>query len=68
MPRYVEKYYTKKQIESLFKQVYENELKGLFKHDKPAKRQAWNDYIDYLKKDGTINPNSDWVQPKFIQS
>jgi len=62
------KYYTKKQVEILFKDLFKNELNGLFKTDKPAKKQSWNDYIDSLQKDGYINPNSDWTQPKFIQS
>jgi hypothetical protein len=66
MPKNI--YYTKKQVEYPFKQDFETELKGLFKHDKPAKREAWNNYVDFLMKSYCINPNSDWNQPKFIQS
>jgi hypothetical protein len=74
------KYVTKKEVEKYFKNVYYWNLnpkkygsepnclpcKIDFKKDKPAKRQIWNDLVDSLKKDGTINPNSNWNQPNFI--
>ncbi len=62
------KYYTKKQVEQMFKEIYADALSHKWKTDKPEKRMFWNDYIDSLIKDGEIRPNTDWDQPKFIKS
>jgi hypothetical protein len=47
----------------------ENILPRIPPDDKPAKRQAWNDYVDRLQKDGHITPaQADaWDQPKSVK-
>jgi hypothetical protein len=46
-----------------------NILPGIPADDKPAKRQAWNDYVDALQRDGAITERqaSSWDQPAFIK-
>jgi len=63
-------YLTKKEVEQIFKTEFKDFLKecNTTPKDKPAKREAWNNYIDYLQKDNQINPKSDWVHPKFISN
>jgi hypothetical protein len=43
--------------------------KHVLKNDKPALREAWNNYIDYLEKDGRITERqaSTWCHPAFIK-
>ena len=62
---------TKQQTERLFKSevlpsiISQYEQDG--KIDKPARRQAWNDFTDMLCKDGQITENQymNWRQPKI---
>jgi hypothetical protein len=57
---------TKIQAVSDFK---ENYLPFIPKNDKPAKRQAWNDFTDMLCKDGeiTYNQYQNWTQPACVK-
>lgn len=61
------RYLTKKEVIEVFKSEFKAFLLR-YNTDIPAKCQAWNDYIDSLKKDNEINPKSDWMQPKFIRN
>ncbi len=38
--------------------------------DKPAKRMAWNDYVDQLQRAGQITEGQagTWDQPRFIKA
>ena len=56
---------TKKETEILFK---EEILPFVDKKDKPALRQAWNDYTDFLCRNGeiTMRQYETWTQPRFI--
>ncbi len=57
---------TKNQAVSEFK---ENHLPYINKKDKPAKREAWNNYTDMLCKDGQITDNqyNRWTQPSCVK-
>lgn len=57
---------TKIQAEEIFKADY---LPNISKNDKPAKRQAWNNFTDYLCKDGQITSKQyeTWVNPRFVK-
>ena len=45
--------------------IIHNEING---PDYPARRQAWNDTIDSMIKDGTLpNRAGDWIKPKDIE-
>jgi hypothetical protein len=57
---------TKKQVETMFK---EEVLPFINRSDKPALREAWNNYTDLLCKDGqiTIRQYETWTQPVFIK-
>ena len=59
-------YCTKSQVIDMYKELYGDLLNGQWKHDKPARQQSWNDFVDSLRKGGEINPNADWMQPAFI--
>jgi hypothetical protein len=61
------KFMTKKEAEQEFKGLYNNDL-SRFKHDRPGIRQAWNDFTDYLCKDGRISDKQyhNWTQPVFV--
>jgi len=61
---------TKKEVEQFFKTQFSDELKewNTTPKDKPAKKQAWNDVVDILKKDGVVSTNTDWNQPSFIKN
>jgi hypothetical protein len=51
----------KKQFEVFFK----SEIEPSCGNDKPMKRQAWNDLIDSMLKDGTLNKRAgNWSHPK----
>lgn len=54
---------TKKEAETAFREAFPK-----LPADKPARRQAWNDYIDGLQKDGQITrrQSETWTQPAFI--
>ncbi len=56
---------TKKNAEENFKETYELLLKA---NDIPAKRFAWNCYVDMICKDGSITQKkaAAWHQPKFV--
>ena len=43
-------------------------LQHLPPRDCPARRTAWNDYIDWLEKDGriTVKQSYSWTQPKGL--
>lgn len=60
------KYMTKKQAELFFK---EETLPDLDKKDKILVRTAWNDYTDYLCKEGYISENqyNNWAHPRFCK-
>lgn len=60
------KYMTKKQAELFFK---EETLPDLDKKDKILVRTAWNDYTDYLCKEGYISENqyNNWMYPRFCK-
>lgn len=64
------KYLTKVEVERMFKEEFkENLIKwNTMPTDKPAKRMAWNNFVDYLKRDGEVSEFTDWTQPRFIQS
>ena len=52
---------TKKEAVKLFKQNFHKLVKGT---DKPAIRQAWNDWTDLLIKGGTLPKRAyDWTSP-----
>jgi hypothetical protein len=57
---------TKREAERQFR---EDILPRLSSNDKPARRQAWNDYVDSLQKNGQITERQafDWDQPDFIK-
>jgi len=57
---------TKAQAERLFK----NEWRPDWNHDKPMKRQAWNNYVDWLQKSGEITERqaATWTQPHYISN
>lgn len=59
------KYMTKKEVESWFKEDFRALL---LRNDIPAKRMAWNDYVDMLQKEGRISKEkaASWTQPKFV--
>ncbi len=56
----------KRQAEQSFR---ESILPHLPANDAPARRQAWNEYVDGLQRDGQITETqaSMWDQPKFIK-
>jgi hypothetical protein len=58
---------TKLQAEREFKMGY---LPYLPKGDKPAKRMAWNNFVDQLQREGRITAKqaSTWDQPEFIKA
>lgn len=60
------KYLTYQQVLISFKETYKDELKT---NDLPLKRQLWNDYIDFLEKDGAIedtkNNEEYWEHPSI---
>ena len=53
---------TKKQVDTDF---LDRILPKILKGDKPAIRQAWNEYVDMLHKDGEITTKQadTWVCP-----
>lgn len=52
----------RKQFEAMFKAEIEPNISQT---DKPALRQAWNDTIDSMIKDGTLNKRAgNWSHPK----
>ncbi len=57
---------TKKEAEQIFKDNYWHSIP---KNDKPAVRQAWNDFTDSLCKDGQITRHQyeSWLFPRFIK-
>jgi len=57
---------TKKQAETLFKDCY---LPFIPKNDKPALREAWNNFTDSLCKNGeiTLRQYETWTHPRFIK-
>ncbi len=62
---------TKKQAEQIFKSeilpqvIKRYESDGI--QDKPARRMAWNDYVDSLNKNGDITDNQrNWTHPKWL--
>lgn len=59
-------YMTKKEAEREFKLFY---LPVIPPRDKPAIREAWNDYTDSLQKNGRISLRQylTWSHPKFIK-
>ena len=57
----------KDQAVRMFKSEY---LPYLPPRDCPARRRAWNDFIDWLEKSGRISVSQSysWVQPKGLCS
>lgn len=64
----MKKYMTKKEAENLFKEEYKQFLLEN-KNDKTAIRTAWNDFTDYLCKDGIIREwqYNNWTHPNFCK-
>lgn len=62
------KYLTKNQVIAGFVESYFDLLNkwDAVPKDIPAKQEAWNNFVDFLKKAGDVNPASNWCQPKFI--
>jgi hypothetical protein len=57
-------YLTKKEALKDFRHVWLPPLlKQYGPNDKVAIRAAWNDYVDYLAKDGSVRPDTDWTSP-----
>lgn len=61
-------YITKKEFEKNFKVWYKDFITECrtMPTDLPALWQTWNDSVDMEKRNGTVNPNSRWDQPKFV--
>lgn len=57
---------TKKQAEKYFKESF---LPFIPSNDKPAIREAWHNYADFLCKDGSITSKQyhNWVNPSFCK-
>lgn len=57
---------TKMQAENLFKEEYKELLQS---KDKVAIRTCWNDFTDYLCKDGIISEKqyNTWTHPSFCK-
>lgn len=65
MKKRFKKYMTKSEVMEGFKSIFPEIVNS---DDKPLKRMTWNDHLDSLRKDGTINPKSDWCHPSFIKN
>lgn len=48
-----------------FLETHKSEFFNVYKHDKPALREAWNNYTDMLCKDGRITQHQydTWLNP-----
>jgi len=60
---------SKAKFEEFFKfNVMGGILREFGKYDRPARRQAWNDTIDALVKDGCLSPRArDWAHPQYVK-
>jgi hypothetical protein len=60
------RYMTKVQAEKEFKELYNV---AEFKHDRPAIRELWNNFVDSLHRDERISDNQaqNWDQPYFVK-
>jgi hypothetical protein len=64
---------TKKQAEAIFKRHDLKAVKETYEQDGvpdwPARREAWNNFTDYLAKDGriTMHQYETWTHPAICQ-
>lgn len=63
---------TKKNAEALFRREILPIVRRQYDHrghvDCSARREAWNNYVDGLQKDGAITPTQAdrWAQPRWL--
>lgn len=64
-------YITKAQAERRFRKDYLPAIKKVFEADGvpdwPARREAWNDFVNALIRNGDVPPTADWTQPSCVK-